>query len=59
MGPEGAGIGVKRSEYVPELFGTFAPSSSHPSIDDKPMLTIYFEGGRNSRRGVQTSIGNH
>jgi len=55
VGPEGTGIGVKRSEYVPELFGTFAPSAAHASIVDKPLLTMYYEGGRNSRRGVSSA----
>jgi len=53
------GIGVKRNEYVPELFGTFAPSAPHSGIKDKAMLTIYYEGGRNSKRGAKTTIGNH
>ena len=52
------GVGVKRSEYVPDLFGTFAPSAPHSSIHDKEMLTMHYEGGRNSKRGVNTTIGN-
>jgi hypothetical protein len=52
------GIGVKRSEYVPELFGTFALSEPHSCMQDKELLTMHYEGGRNSQRGVKTTIGN-
>lgn len=45
------GIGVERKEYVPTLFGTFAPSQPHASVRDDPMLTKSYEGGRNTVRG--------
>lgn len=48
---EGNGIGVKRTENVPELFGTFAPSAPHVGVVDKPLMTMYYEGGRNTPRG--------
>ena len=47
----GSGIGISRKERVPELFGTFAQSIPHSSVKDQPMLTMYYEGGRNSIRG--------
>jgi hypothetical protein len=48
-----SGIGVKRTENVPELFGTFAPSAPNSRIIDKPLMTMYYEGGRNTPRGHQ------
>jgi hypothetical protein len=45
------GVGIERSEPIPELFGTFA--SSRPSMwrPAAPRGTTKYEGGRNTPRG--------
>ena len=45
------GVGVSRTESVPELFGTFATSRASWLTPAQPMLTQINEGGRNSVRG--------
>ena len=49
------GIGLTRHEDVPFLFGTFAESGCTKK-QEKPSLTQSQEGGRNSIRGVFTSL---
>jgi hypothetical protein len=49
------GIGLTRHEEVPFLFGTFAESGCTKK-ESKPLLTQSQEGGRNSVRGVFTSL---
>jgi hypothetical protein len=46
------GIGMVRNEPVPELFGTFSPSSPSMLKPAEPMLTQKEEGGRNTVRGI-------
>jgi hypothetical protein len=46
------GVGVKRVERVPELFGTFAYSGPSFSKPAQPLITTKYEGGRNTVRGV-------
>jgi hypothetical protein len=48
------GIGVERNEHVPDLFGTYAASSSYWGKQDKPTMTMIEEGGRNTVRGKFT-----
>jgi hypothetical protein len=45
------GLGIERSEPIPELFGTFA--NSRPSMwrPAAPRGTTHYEGGRNTPRG--------
>lgn len=45
------GVGVERHEYVPELFGTFAASTSFWGKKDTATVTRFEEGGRNTVRG--------
>ena len=45
------GVGIERSEHVPNLFGTFAQSSSYWGKQDQPTITMIEEGGRNTVRG--------
>ena len=45
------GVGISRSEGVPELFGTFSEKYESFGTPAKPMITAYYEGGRNSIRG--------
>ena len=49
------GVGVERMNTVPELFGTFAQQES---IDkpNNPMVTHYYEGGRNTVRGTTSNL---
>lgn len=46
------GVGTKRVETIPELFGTFAPSRPSLNIPAKPMVTTEYLGGRNTVRGI-------
>ena len=49
------GIGIERSDTVPELFGTFGAVG----FEEKPqnsMVTNYFEGGRNTSRGTYKEL---
>lgn len=44
------GVGLERSERLPDLFGTFAESMPSMGIPAKPSFTQKEEGGRNTRR---------
>ena len=46
------GLGTRRVEETPELFGTFAHSHPSPSVPAKPMITTDYLGGRNTVRGI-------
>ncbi len=49
---DASGLGVERTENVPELFGTYAYSSASIRKPSAPMLTTKFEGGRNTPRST-------
>lgn len=44
------GVGLQRTERLPELFGTFAESTPSIGRPAKPSFTQKEEGGRNTRR---------
>lgn len=44
------GVGLERTERLPELFGTFAESMPSVGRPAKPSFTQKEEGGRNTRR---------
>jgi hypothetical protein len=46
------GVGVERKDMAAPLFGTFAPSYPSWSKPAAPSLTKFYEGGRNTPRGV-------
>lgn len=46
------GLGIKRDENVPFLFGTFAGPEKEGHMKRTPLTYIY-EGGRNTRRGCE------
>lgn len=51
------GFGTERvPEAVPELFGTWDPTSMMPRPKSNTSLTTHYEGGRNTPRGGPTQV---
>jgi hypothetical protein len=46
------GLGIERKDKAAPLFGTWAASSPSYGKKDPQMLTTFYEGGRNTVRGV-------